>query len=59
MQINKTTHRKTVERFWDRFTDNLLKNGLKESEVRWHIIHAEQYIKAFPERRLAGWQSIE
>lgn len=43
-----------VDRFWARFTHNLLKNKVKEKSVRWYVLCAEQYIKAFPEKRLAA-----
>jgi hypothetical protein len=41
-----------VDRFWDRFINNLRKQGVKEKQLRWYVIRAEQYRKAFPDRRL-------
>jgi hypothetical protein len=44
--------RDAVGRFWDKFIDNASKNGVKETAVRWHVRHAEAYLKAFPDKRL-------
>jgi hypothetical protein len=42
-----------VDRFWDRFINNLRKQGVKEKQLHWYVIRAEQYRKAFPDKRLA------
>ena len=41
-----------VARFWDKFSDRARKNGVKDTAVRWHVRHAEVYLKAFPDKRL-------
>jgi len=43
-----------VDRFWDRFTDQAQKNGVKQPALRWYVCHAEAYLKAFPDKRLAN-----
>lgn len=40
--------------FWDRYIKNLLKQGVKESERRWYVFRAEQYIKSFSDKRLTN-----
>ena len=42
-----------VERFWDRYLELLLKQGVKESAQRWYVLRAEHYIKTFPDKKLA------
>ncbi len=40
-------------RFWDRYRNILLSQGVKPASVRWYVLRAEQFIRAFPGRRLA------
>ena len=40
-------------RFWERYRKLLLKQGVKPAAVRWYILRAEQFIRAFSGRRLA------
>jgi integron integrase len=40
-------------RFWDNFIEKSKNYHLKSSTVRWHVIYAESYIKAHPNRKLA------
>jgi hypothetical protein len=40
-------------RFWDRYRNLLLSQGVKPASVRWCVMQAEQFIRAFPGRRLA------
>jgi integron integrase len=42
-----------VSRFWDEYIEKTRAYGLKPSTVRWHVKHAEAYIKDHPDRRLA------
>ena len=42
-----------VERFWDRYIELLVKQGVKESARRWYVMRAERYIQAFPNKKLA------
>jgi integron integrase len=39
-------------RFWDRYLKVLHSHGVKPPFDRWHVLRAEQFIKAFPARRL-------
>lgn len=43
----------TRKRFWDKYIKFIQDRGVKDSVVRWYVIRVEQYIKAFPEKRLA------
>lgn len=40
-------------RFWDRFIQRLHKQGIRPPFDRWYVVRAEQFIRAFPGRRLA------
>ncbi len=42
-----------VSRFWDIFVEKLKTYETRPDLARWYVRHAEQYIKAFPEQRLA------
>jgi len=39
-------------RFWDRYIQELRKQGVKPPFDRWHVKRAEQFIKAHPNQRL-------
>jgi integron integrase len=52
MSVTQTTTTPAEQRFWDRFIDRARKNGVKESAIRWHVRRAEDYLKAFPDKRL-------
>jgi hypothetical protein len=41
-------------RFWDRYRDLLIKQGVKPTAVRWHVQRAEQFILSVSGRRLAN-----
>lgn len=41
-------------RFWDRYIGILHKQGVKPPFDRWHVVRAEQFIRAFPDCKLAG-----
>ncbi|WP_063463542.1 phage integrase N-terminal SAM-like domain-containing protein [Ectothiorhodospira sp. BSL-9] len=43
--------------FWSRFSKHLIQKGIKPDSVRWYRIRAEQFIRAFPRRRLASLTS--
>jgi len=57
MSSPRTTANGAVERFWDRFVDRIRKTGVKEPAVRWYVRRAEDYLKAFPGKRLADHTS--
>jgi integron integrase len=42
-----------IARFWDNFISKSKSHGIKDSAIRWHVKHAERYIKAHPESRLS------
>ena len=42
----------SVARFWDKYIEILIKQGVKESSRRWYVKHVEQYIQYFPNERL-------
>jgi len=41
-----------IARFWDNFILRSKHYGIKNSTIRWHVIHAERYIKAHSDLRL-------
>ena len=53
MEKSPTTSSKSIERFWDRYLELLHNQGIKPSADRWYVIHAERYIKSFPDKKLA------
>ena len=53
MSETRTTSKSAVDRFWDQFVERAKKSGVKEAAMRWHILRAEQYLKAFSDKRLA------
>ena len=42
-----------VQRFWDRYVELLVKQGVKPTACRWYVLRAEQYIKSLPDKKLA------
>jgi hypothetical protein len=42
-----------VNRFWERFLDLAQRRGVKQAALRWHVRHAETYLKAVAGKRLA------
>jgi len=42
-----------VSRFWDNYIEKAKSYRLKPTTIRWHVLHAEAYIKAHAGRRLA------
>jgi len=42
-----------VRRFWDRYIQKLEKQGVKPKVLRWYVIRSEEYLNAFPGRKLA------
>lgn len=40
-------------RFWERYRNAVISQGVKPTAVRWHAVRAERFIAAFPGRRLA------
>ena len=47
-----STSDQAVSSFWNRYIDALHAHGIYQRYVRWHVIWAERYIKAFPNRKL-------
>ncbi|VAW98930.1 Integron integrase IntIPac [hydrothermal vent metagenome] len=42
-----------IARFWDHFILKSKSYGIKHKAIRWHVMHAERYIKAHSDLRLA------
>lgn len=42
----------SVSRFWDKYIDKAISYGIKPNATRWHVRHAEAYIKAHADKRL-------
>jgi integron integrase len=43
-----------ADRFWDRYIEFLQKQNIKEPADRWYVKRAEQYIAAFPDKKLVS-----
>ncbi len=52
MLYRNTTATPAEQRFWDNYLIRLSKKGVQDKFGKWYVYHAEQYIKAFPGRRL-------
>ncbi|HBT87898.1 MAG TPA: integron integrase [Desulfobacter sp.] len=52
MNQPKSTQESQIKRFWDNYINRLKNIGIKDNVIRWYVIRAEQYIKAFPDNRL-------
>jgi integron integrase len=53
MNQSKSTQENQIQKFWDNYINSLKDIGIKGNVIRWYVIRAEQYIKAFPDKRLA------
>ena len=53
MDIHASKEGDSVSRFWDRYIDSLHKQGIKPPVDRWYVRRSEQYITAFPDKKLA------
>ena len=53
MSSAKASQTNAVKHFWDRYIHYLIDSDIKSSVARWYVIRAEQYIKFFPDKRLA------
>ncbi|PYG04526.1 hypothetical protein D893_00324 [Thioalkalivibrio sp. ALE21] len=40
-------------RFWERYRNVAISQGVKPKAVRWYVVRAERFIAAYPGRRLA------
>lgn len=49
----------SISRFWEKFVENLSNYGVKPKVFRWYVRHAEEYIRAHPERRLAQHTDLD
>ncbi len=53
MNQRKSTQENGIKRFWDNYINRLEHIDIKSNVSRWYVIRAEQYIKAYPDLRLA------
>ena len=42
----------SIARFWDKYIEKTKRYGIKDKALRWHVKHAENYIKAYSAIRL-------
>ena len=40
-----------ISRFWEKYIKKSKRYGIKKKTVRWHVRHAEQYIKTHKTQR--------
>ena len=57
MQMKKSDE--SVERFWDRYIEQVRQKGVKEPFDRWYVIRVQEYIKANEGRRLADHRPMD
>ena len=55
MDIHASKEGDSVSRFWDRYIDSLHKQGIKPPVDRWYVRRSEQYITAFPDKKLVTY----
>ena len=53
MNYDKTKSTHPIKLFWDKYIQHIEKKGIKKIALRWYVKNAEQYIKEFPEKKLA------
>ena len=53
MKSNNSSPTDATDRFWDNYIKYISDQGVKQSITRWYLVRAEQYIKAFPNKRLS------
>ena len=59
MNRNNSSRSNGIRRFWDRYLAFIARKGvIKPSAARWYVIRVEQYIKAFPDKRLATHATV-
>ena len=54
MKSNNSSPTDAIDQFWDKYIKCLSDKGVKQSVTRWYVVRAEQYITAFPNKRLSG-----
>lgn len=54
MDIHTSKEADSVSRFWDRYIDSVHKQGVKPPVDRWYVRRSEQYITAFPNKKLVA-----
>ena len=59
MAYRASTSDSAAKNFWDRYIRNLKKQGINAKAVRWYVIRAEQYLKAFRDLKLRAHQPNE
>ncbi len=50
-QADKNVH--SVNRFWNKYENKLVINGIRKNLFRWYVLRAEQYIKEHSSKRLS------
>ena len=53
MQRSNSDQTSATSRFWDKYIQYIIDQGVKQSTTRWYVIRVEQYIKAFSKKRLS------
>ena len=59
--MNKENSRQenATERFWGKYIKYIVDQGVKQTTTRWYVVRVEQYIKAFPKKKLAEHGPID
>ena len=53
MKTNAPVDNRDIKQFWDKYLSLLVKHGVSQKNTRWYVIRAENYIKAYPKKKLA------
>jgi len=53
MKDSNSRSKDPINKFWDKYIEFILTQGVKKTSTRWYVLRAEQYIKAHPDKKLA------
>lgn len=53
MKASNSRSNDPVNKFWDKYIDYIINQGVKKSATRWYVIRVEQYINANSDKKLA------
>ena len=56
--MNQKERAERERRFWDRYIKIINDQGIKQPYDRWHVRRAEEFIRAFPDRKLSEVDAV-
>ena len=51
-------HSKSVSHFWEKYITKTRDYGITQKNIRWYVVHAEQYIKHYSTTRLQSHNAV-